>query len=231
MQPPATHFRLLHILTGVFVALLLISNVVSQKMIVVGPLVMAGGIVLFPFTYIFGDILTEVYGYARSRTVIWTGFACQILAALTYALVVALPSDPTWTAADQAAFQQVLGVVPRIAFASVAAYLCGEFFNSLVLSRMKYAAGGRRGARLAWRFLASTIVGEGVDTVVFVALAFTGVLPTPTLLTVAVSQYVVKIFYELVMLPFSMRFSDWVKQVEGIDHVDHPDETSYSPWG
>jgi uncharacterized integral membrane protein (TIGR00697 family) len=220
--------KLFSIFTGIFVASLLLANVTSQKIFAIGPFTFPGGAVIFPISFIFGDILTEVYGYERSRRIIWTGFACQALAALTYLLVGALPPASFWH--DQEAYDKILGFIPRIVIASMAAYWCGEFCNSYVLSKMKYWASGRRGWRLASRFVGSTVVGEGVDSLVFMTIAFTGVLSLGDMVRTGVSLYLFKVAYEIVALPISMRVSGWVKRVEGIDHIDAPESTNYSPF-
>lgn len=141
--------RLLPVIAGLFVASLLISNVACSKMVALGPIVVPGGTLLFPLAFIFKDILTEVYGYARSRTVIWTGLTCQLLGAITYYLVGLLPAASFWS--HQEVYMEILGATPRIAIASLTAYFCGEFANSIVLSRMKYAQAGALGIRQGWR--------------------------------------------------------------------------------
>ena len=123
----------------------------------------------------------------------------------------------------------ILGAVPRIVLASISAYFCGEFANSFVLSKMKYWSGGRRGLSQAWRFVASTIVGEGLDSVVFMVIAFAGALSGPELVQTTLSLYVFKVAYEVLATPLSTRVANWVKRVEGVDHIDRPDETNYNP--
>ena len=222
------NLKLYSIFTGVFVASLLLANVTSQKIFALGPFDFPGGTIVFPISFIFGDILTEVYGYALSRKVIWTGLACQILAAVTYIAVGALPPADFWH--DQPAYDTVLGFVPRITSASIVAYFVGEFCNSWVLSRMKYRAGGERGLSQAWRFLASTLVGQGVDSTVFCTIAFAGVLDAGEIAHVVASIYVFKVAYETVLIPVSTRFADWVKRVEGVDAIDDPERTTYNPF-
>lgn len=221
--------KLFSIFTGIFVATLLISNIAAAgKIIALGPFIVTGGIVIFPVSYIFGDILTEVYGYQRSRKVIWTGFGCVFLAALTFVLVQKLPPALFWH--NQAAYDSILGFVPRIFVSSVVAYLVGEFANSFVMSKMKYFAKGARGGSQAWRFVASTIVGEGVDTIIFTTLAFSGALPLESMFQIMLSGYILKVAYEAIATPFTVRFSNWVKKVEGIDKIDYPQETNYNPF-
>jgi uncharacterized integral membrane protein (TIGR00697 family) len=228
METTEKDLKLFSIFTGIFVATLIISNVAAAgKILMIGPLTVAGGIVIFPVSYIFGDILTEVYGYHRSRKVIWTGFGCVLLAALSFWLVQQLPPAPFWN--NQAAYDSILGFVPRIFLASLTAYFMGEFANSYVMSKMKYFAKGARGTKQAWRFVASTMVGEGVDTAVFTLLAFYGVIPPAAMISVMLGGYILKVAYEIIATPFTVRFSNWVKKVEGIDQIDIPAETDYSP--
>jgi len=222
------NLKLFSIITGLFCAVLLLSNATSSKVIVLGPLTIVGGTILFPLAFIFNDILTETYGYRLARKVIWTGFACQILAIITYYVVGLLPSAPFWP--HQEAYMQILGAIPRITLASMTAYFCGEFANSLVLSKMKYWVLGKRGLSQSWRFIASTIVGEGVDSVVFMIIAFVGILETNALISGIISIYLLKVGYEIVATPFSTRFANWLKKVEGVDHIDTPETTNYNPF-
>jgi uncharacterized integral membrane protein (TIGR00697 family) len=150
------------------------------------------------------------------------------LAALTYLLVSALPAAPFWQ--DQAAYDKILGFVPRIVVASIVAYLCGEFCNSLVLSKMKYWARGQRGIKQAGRFIASTIVGEAVDTILVCIIAFGGVYGVSDLLWLGLSVYLFKVAYEIIATPFSIAFANWVKKIEGVDVIDRPETTSYNPF-
>ena len=221
-------FRLFPIWSGLFVACLLISNVTSQKIFAVGPFAFPGGEIVFPISYIFGDVLTEVYGYSRARTVIWTGFICQLLAAAIYYVVGILPPASFWH--DQEAYDRIFNLVPRIAAASMIAYFCGEFCNSWVLSRMKFAVAGRRGVQQAWRFVASTMVGEAVDTALFALIAFAGVIDLMQLLWMSVSLYLFKVLYEVLFTPLSVRVANWAKTIEGVDTTDDPRQTNYSPF-
>ena len=164
--------RAYDLVLAAFVAVLLISNVASTKILVLGPFTFDGGTILFPASYIFGDILTEVYGYRRSRRVIWAGFAATALMAGVLALVGALPPAADWP--HQEAFGAILGQTPRIVLASLLAYFVGEFSNSWILSRMKVRT---RGRWLFARTIGSTLVGEGLDTAIFVVVAFAGALP------------------------------------------------------
>jgi uncharacterized integral membrane protein (TIGR00697 family) len=169
-------FRYLDLITASFVAVLLISNIASTKIVDLGRFTFDGGTLLFPLAYIFGDILTEVYGYSRSRRVIWTGFAWIAIAAGVFALVDALPAAPDYEL--QESFSAILGQTPRIVAGSLAAFLAGEFVNSVILARLKVRTNGR----FLWsRTISSTVVGQAVDTVVFVLIAFGGLFSAGTI--------------------------------------------------
>jgi uncharacterized integral membrane protein (TIGR00697 family) len=161
--------RLLPIITGLFVGVLILSNILAAKMVRLGPFVFDGGTLLFPLSYIFGDLLTEVYGYKESRKVIWTGLAMLVIMSLNIWIIGALPADPSWNL--QKAYDDLLATVPRIALASVLGYFAGEYSNSVVLSRMKVLTQGRW---LWTRTIGSTLVGELADTLIFVTVAFAG---------------------------------------------------------
>lgn len=228
MAVPEKDLKLFSVVSGLFAAALIISNVAaSAKIIAIGAFTIPGGSVLFPFTYIFGDILTEVYGYERSRKVIWTGFAGLALAVLTFYIVQIIPAAPFWH--NQETYKEILGFVPRIVLASMVAYLVGEFSNSWVLSKMKYVVKGKRGWQQGWRFVVSTIVGEGVDTIVFMTIAFLGQFSLSNLISTALTLYVFKVLYEIIATPFSVRFANWIKKIEGVDEIDYPETTNYNP--
>ena len=227
-RPPEKGPKLVSVLTGIYVSSLILANVTSQKFFALGPLVLPGGVLVFPISFIFGDILTEVYGYAVSRKVIWIGLFCQAWAALTYLVVGILPSASFYQ--DQAAYDKILGFVPRIVAGSILACFCAEFCNTLLLSKMKYWDKGARGLKQAWRFIVSTTVGQAVDTLVFLTVAFGGVLSPAAALRTYLSLYVLKVAYEVVSSPVSTRFANWVKKLEGIDHIDYPEHTRYSPF-
>lgn len=228
LQPQEQRLKLFSVFTGLFCAVLVVSNVAAVKLIPFGPFTIVGGTLLFPIIFIFNDILTEVYGYNLSRKVIWTGFLCEIIAAIAFYIVGILPAASFWPHQD--AYLQILGVVPRIVFASIVAYFCSEFTNSLILSKMKWWGNGKRGLSQAWRFIASTIVGEAVDSIVFVTIAFVGILHPSELLNVILGAYVFKVAFEIIATPLSVPFSNWVKKNEGVDHLDQPEKTSYNPF-
>ena len=206
-----------------FVATLLISNIAAQKLILLGPFVFAGAILLFPVTYVFGDILTEVYGYARTRQIIWVGFGANALMAAFLALVVELPPAPGWEL--QEAFASALGLVPRVVVASILGYWAGEFANSFVLAKLKVATNGEH---LWVRTIGSTVVGQGIDTVIFTVAAFGGVLPAAVLFTTVWSGYLFKVFYEVAATPLTYLVVKWLKVVEEVDVYDR--ETSFTPF-
>ena len=213
----------LAIITGLFVAVLCISNVASTKIVQMGPFSFDGGTLLFPLSYIFGDILTEVYGFRQSRQVIWTGFAALLLMAVTFILVGRLPPAPGWEL--QSAYEAVLLTTPRIITASLLAYFAGEFSNSVIMSRMKLLT---RGKWLWTRTIGSTLVGELVDTLAFVTIAFYGVLPSELLLAVLVSNYVFKVGVEVLATPFTYLVVGILKRREGVEVFDW--EVNYNPF-
>jgi uncharacterized integral membrane protein (TIGR00697 family) len=206
-----------------FVAVLMIANTAAVKIISVGPLAVSGAIVVFPLGYIFGDILTEVYGYRASRKIVWSGFAVIIFMSFCYWLIDILPPAPFW--ADQQAFHSVLGVAPRIVLASIIAYFCGEFSNSYVLSKMKIWSGGKH---LWMRTIGSTVIGEGADTVLFLGIAFGGIFAAADLVSLMVTQYLVKVAYETVVTPVTYAVVGWLKRAEGIDVYDRG--INYNPF-
>jgi queuosine precursor transporter len=216
-------YHYFHYIMALFVAVLLISNVASSKFLDLGPFTFDGGTILFPISYIFGDILTEVYGYRRSRQVIWTGFGCALLMAATFAVVGWLPPNAQWP--NQQAYQAILGSTPRIVAASLVAYFAGEFSNSYTLAKMKILTGGRW---LWTRTIGSTVVGEGVDSLLFVLIAFGGLWPWGLVLTVALSNYVFKTGLEVVATPITYAVVSWLKGAEQEDYYDY--DTNFSPF-
>jgi len=213
----------LPVIAGLFVAVLCISNVASTKIVQMGPFSFDGGTLLFPLSYIFGDILTEVYGYRESRRVIWTGFAALGVMALTFTIVGKLPPAEGWEL--QPAYESILLATPRIIAASLLAYFAGEFSNSAVLSRMKLFT---KGKHLWMRTIGSTLVGELVDTAAFVFIAFYGVLPLGLLWAVAVSNYVFKVGVEVLATPLTYAVVGFLKREEGLDVFDWG--VSYNPF-
>lgn len=216
-------YRYLDLLLAAFVTVLIVSNIASTKILVLGPFTFDGGTILFPLAYIFGDVLTEVYGYKASRRVIWAGLACLALAAVTLAVVDVLPPAADWPLQD--AYHALLGQTPRIVAASLAAYWAGEFTNSFVLAKLKVAT---RGRWLWARTLGSTLVGEGVDTLVFLAVAFVGVLPSDLLAAILVSNYVFKVGVEVVFTPVTYQIVAFLKRAEHEDYFDR--DTDFNPF-
>ncbi len=214
-----------------FVTVLVCSNLIGPAKIatldlpVLGSIVFGAGVLFFPISYIFGDILTEVYGYARARRVIWAGFAALAFASLMAAIVVALPPAPFWK--HQAAYEVAFGNTWRIVAASMFAYFCGEFVNSYVLAKMKIMTNGRW---LWTRTIGSTVLGEAVDSALFYPLAFygTGIIPNEALPTVMLAQFLLKTSVEIVFTPLTYKVVGFLKRAEGIDHYDR--DTDFSPF-
>jgi queuosine precursor transporter len=216
-------FKHLDTITALFVTVLLISNVASTKIVAFGPLTFDGGTILFPLSYIFGDILTEVYGYARSRKVIWIGFAAALLMSITFIIVGALPSAADWP--NQEAYDKILGLTPRIVMASLIAYFAGEFSNSFTLAKLKLITNGQQ---LWLRTISSTLIGQIVDTALFILIAFTGVVPNSLLWTLIVSNYLFKCGVEVLFTPITYWITGWLKQQEREDYYDH--HTNFNPF-
>jgi uncharacterized integral membrane protein (TIGR00697 family) len=216
-------YNYFYFIVGVFVAVLIVSNTASTKILDLGPFTFDGGTILFPLAYIFGDILTEVYGYRNSRKVIWTGFACLFLATLVYYIVGILPPAKDW--AGQDAYMQILGIVPRIAVASLIAYFAGEFSNSYILAKMKLWTKGRW---LWMRTIGSTLAGEFVDCLLFITIAFLGVLPNSLLIAILISNYVFKVAVEVVFTPVTYLVVGWLKRKEHEDYYDY--HTNFNPF-
>ena len=216
-------YQYFYFIVGLFVAVLIVSNTASTKILQLGPFTFDGGTILFPLAYIFGDVLTEVYGYRNSRKVIWTGFACLFLATLVYYVVGILPAAGDWNGQD--AYMQILGIVPRIAIASLIAYFSGEFSNSFILAKMKIWT---KGKWLWMRTIGSTIAGEGIDTLLFVLIAFYGILPTGLLVSVIVSNYIFKVGVEVLFTPVTYAVVAWLKKHEHEDYYDY--HTKFNPF-
>ena len=216
-------FRHLTAIAVIFVAVLLISNVASSKILKLGPFDFDGGTILFPLSYIFGDILTEVYGYKRIRKIIWLGLLMNVLMAVVFMIVAWLPPSADWP--NQDAYMAILGWTPRIVLASVIAYFVGEFSNSYILAKIKIWMNGRK---LWIRTITSTIVGEGFDTIIFVMVAFYGVLPKELLIAVVVSNYIFKVGVEVIFTPITYLVVGYLKKSEGVDVYDKG--TNFNPF-
>lgn len=216
-------YKYLGIITGVFTAVLLISNTLDNKIFAVGSLALPAGIIVFPLAYLAGDLLTEVYGFAASRTVIWTGFASLLLMATCYQIAGILPAAPFWS--HQSAYDLILGRVPRIVLASITAYWLGEFCNSYVLAKVKVKMSGRI---MPLRFVLSTIVGQFVDTSSFVLIAFTGLMQVPELISITASAWAFKVAWEIIALPITLPVVRFLKRAEQEDYYDV--DTNFSPF-
>lgn len=214
-----------------FVTVLVCSNLIGPAKIaqidapLLGTLTFGAGVLFFPISYVFGDVLTEVYGYARSRRVIWTGFAALAFASAMAAVVVALPPAPFWH--NQQAYEIAFGSAWRVSIASLIAFCCGEFVNSFVLAKMKLWMAGRR---LWMRTIGSTIFGEGVDSMLFYPLAFwgSGIIPDEQLPAVMLAQFVAKVGVEVAFTPLTYRIVAWLKRAENEDYYDR--DTDFNPF-
>ena len=225
------HFRYFDLVMVAFVVILLLSNVIGAskraelELPLIGLWPFGAGILFFPLSYVIGDVLTEVYGYARARRCIWAGFVATLFMALMSWVVVALPPAADWP--GQAAYESVFGQVPRIVLASVAAFWVGEFANSYVLARMKLWT---RGRHLWSRTIGSTVVGQGIDSLIFYPLAFYGApgWPVEAMLMVMASQFALKVGWEALLTPVTYAVVGFLKRREGIDVYDA--ETDFTPF-
>jgi uncharacterized integral membrane protein (TIGR00697 family) len=210
------------VVTAVFVTSLVTANIIAVKLVGVAGLVFPAAVIIFPVSYIFGDVLTEVYGYRLARQVIWLGFLCNLLAVIAIWLGQVLPSASFW--GGQAAYEQILGFTPRLLAASFIAYLAGEFANSIVLAKMKVATQGRW---LWTRTIGSTLVGEGLDSLVFISAAFWGTIPASGLLSAILTQWLMKSAYEALVTPLTYLVVNFLKRQEGLDVYDR--DTQFNP--
>jgi hypothetical protein len=215
MIPGARRYKYLDALTTMFVVILLVSNLVAQKICMIGPFAVSGAILLFPITYIFGDVFTEVYGFSASRRAIWLGTFGTVLLYLMGEIVIALPGAPGWN--NQQAFKVVFGFLPRIQAASLIAFWAGDFANSYTLARMKLLTNGKW---LWTRTVGSTVVGQGVDTTLVIALTFAGKYPPLTLVNMILTGYCLKVAYEVLATPLTYLVVGWLKASEHADAFD-----------
>jgi uncharacterized integral membrane protein (TIGR00697 family) len=235
-QPPAGPHRCFPTVTALFVTCLLISNIMAVKIAdfgqfpLLGRLFLPAAVILFPVSYIFGDVLTEVYGYAKARQAIWIGFGCNLLAVAAIWAGGLLPSAPFWNAANggpeaaQRAYEAILGFTPRLLLASFVAYLAREFLNAFVLARLKVATAGR----WLWvRTISSTLVGQFADSGLFITIAFAGTVPTERLAGMIVSQWLFKSAYETLATPLTYRAVAYLKRIDQVDAYDR--ETDFNP--
>jgi uncharacterized integral membrane protein (TIGR00697 family) len=217
-------YRYYDLVMASFVTVLLCADVIgAAKVARLWGLTFGAGVLFFPISYIFGDVLTEVYGYARARKVVWAGFGALAFASFMSWAILAFPPAPGWP--HQAAYETVFGSTPRIVLASLVAYFCGEFCNSYVLAKMKLRTDGR----LLWtRTIGSTIVGEAVDSAVFYPVAFLGVWPRELVLQVMLSNYSIKVLWEVLMTPVTYRVVAFLKRAESEDYFDR--DTDFTPF-
>jgi len=236
--PESNNFRYYDLVMAAFVAVLLLSNIIgAAKLSVVevswwpegwwpaqeGLFIFGAGILFFPISYVIGDVLTEVYGYARARRVIWTGFAAMLFMAFMSWAVVAMPAAESWRGQD--AYEQVFGLVPRIVLASIVAFWAGEFVNSFVLAKMKVWTQGKA---LWSRTIGSTAVGQGVDSMLFYPIAFLGIWQTEDVLIVMVTNWLLKVVWEALLTPVTYLVVSFLKASEGVDLFDS--DTNFSPF-
>jgi queuosine precursor transporter len=217
-------FKYYDLVMALFVTILLCSNLIgAAKVCTVWGFTFGAGVLFFPISYIFNDVLTEVYGYARARKVVWAGFGAIIFASFMSWVIVTLPPASSWN--DQHAYEAVFGQTPRIVFASLTAFFVGEFANSYVLAKMKVKTGGRH---LWARTIGSTIVGEGVDSLVFYPVAFLGVWENSLVMQVMISNYVIKVLWEAVVTPVTYQVVGFLKKHEQEDYYDI--DTDFTPF-
>ena len=230
-------YRYYDLVMAAFVTVLLCANLIGAAKaarlgpfeilgFTLGPMTFGAGVLFFPLSYVFGDILTEVYGYARARKVVWAGFGALFFASFMSMAVLAFPPAPgDWSEGYHAAMQKVFGNTPRLVLASLIAYFCGEFCNSFVLAKLKLRTAGRY---LWLRTIGSTIVGEGVDTLIFYPLAFYGIFTDQLLLQVMTTNYCVKVGWEMLMTPVTYKIVNALKRAESEDYFDRG--TNFTPF-
>ncbi|HRW30210.1 MAG TPA: queuosine precursor transporter [Emcibacteraceae bacterium] len=221
-------FKYYDLMMAAFVVVLICSNIIGPAKIasitVFGESFLYGaGVLFFPLSYVFGDVLTEVYGYARARKVIWVGFVGVFFASIMSTIIVALPPAPGWEGQD--AYAMIFGQVPRIVMASLLAFFVGEIINAYVMARMKLLT---RGKYLWTRTIGSTIVGQGADSLIFYPIAFFGIWNNDVLLTVMFSNFLIKVSWEAILTPVTYKIVGFLKKVEGVEIFD--DKTDFTPF-
>ncbi len=210
------------IVVAVFITCIITANIIAAKLVNIFGMVLPAAIIIFPLGYVFGDVLTEVYGYRKARRVIWLGFLCNLVVVVAVWVGQMLPPASFWD--GQAAYERILGFTPRLLVASFLAYLVGEFANSFILAKMKIAT---RGRWLWTRTIGSTIVGEGIDSIVFITLAFWGYMPGSVLVSAILSQWFMKTVYEAAVTPLTYKVVNFLKKREGMDVYDY--DTHFNP--
>ncbi len=209
--------QLFMIIAVIYVTCLLLSNLIAGKMwAVTDSITLPAAVVLFPITYILGDVFTEVYGFKKARIIIWLGFACSFFAVAIYLITIALPHPGYWE--NQGAYAVVMGTTPRVAIASFMGYLFGEFSNSMILSKLKVKMDGKQ---LWVRTILSTLVGEGFDSIIFIMISFWGTMDNSVVLSMILYQYLFKVGYEAIFTPLTYGVTGWLKRKEGIDTYDY----------
>jgi uncharacterized integral membrane protein (TIGR00697 family) len=224
MDTEKKNFRYYDLVMAAFVTILICSNLIgASKVCNLFGFTFGAGILFFPISYVFGDILTEVYGYARSRKVVWAGFAALAFTSFMCWVVIIMPPSPGYP--NQAALETIFGGTPRIVMASLGAYFVGEFANSYTLAKMKIWT---KGKYLWTRTVGSTIAGELVDSVVFYPLAFLGIWSTDLVVKVMISNYIIKVLWEILMTPFTYKVVAFLKRAENEDYYDY--QTNFTPF-
>ncbi len=208
--------------TALFITCLITANIIAVKLVSILGFVVPAAIIIFPISYICGDVLTEVYGYRQARKVIWLGFGCNLLAVMAIWIGGVLPAVSFWD--SQASYNQILGYTPRLLAASFSAYLVGEFANSFILAKMKVLTGGRW---LWTRTIGSTLIGQGLDSIMFITLAFLGTIPPTDLAVTIATQWLIKSAYEVVATPMTYAIVNFLKHREGLDVYDY--QTHFNP--
>jgi uncharacterized integral membrane protein (TIGR00697 family) len=209
-------------IAALFVTCLITANIIAVKFILLLGFLVPAGVIVFPLSYLFGDVLTEVYGYAATRLVIWLGFFCNLIAVIAFTIGGIAPAAPFWH--DQTAYNTILGFTPRLLLGSFVAYLIGEFTNSFILAKLKIATKGRW---LWTRTIGSTLIGEGFDTLIFILVAFWGVLPIGSMVQAILTQWIFKVIYEIIATPFTYWIVSFLKRKESLDTYDY--QTNFSP--
>lgn len=221
---PSTYSTWLVLVIALFITCLITANIMAVKLVSLLGLVLPAAVVIFPISYIVGDVLTEVYGYRLARRVIWLGFVCNLFTVVALWLGQVLPAASFWD--GQAAYERILGYTPRLLAASFLAYLVGEFANAFVLAKLKLATGGRW---LWLRTIGSTLVGQALDSGVFITLAFAGTIPLDGLVATMGAQWAAKTLYEVAATPLTYLVVNFLKRQEGLDVYDR--DTSFNPLG
>ena len=217
------NYKYFSVITGLFAACLIISNILDTKFFQIGKTAFPTGIILFPIVYVFGDLFTEVYGYAQSRKAIWTGLFSLLIMVVFFEIGRRLPAASFWK--NQEAFDIILGKVPRIVVASISAYFVGEFSNSYTMAKLKLI---QKGKSMPVRFVLSTLIGQFVDTLVFIAIAFAGTMKITDMVTVFFSAWLFKVAWEVLALPISVPVVKWLKKAENEDYYDK--DTNFNPF-